>query len=376
MTPRSPYSRRIVVPALAGLCLAAAAAGAREGAWKEAAVGRPIALPADHASHPAYKLEWWYYTGNLDAAGGGRFGYQLTFFRIGVDPSPANPSRWAVRDLYMTHLALSDVNGRRYQFTERMNRAGPGWAGAATDRYRVWNEDWEATIDPGGVHHLQARTPAFAIDLHLVQDRPPALHGDHGYSRKGTAPGNASHYYSLTRMPTLGTISLAGRALDVTGLSWMDHEFGTSFLEPEQVGWDWFSIQLDDGRDLMIFQLRRADGSIDPHSSGTLVEPDGTTTAITLESGFRLQPGRVWRSSVSGSRYPVGWTVSLPRPAIDLTVAAALDDQELHTEHSTGVTYWEGAIDVTGQVRGRPVKGRGYLEMTGYSGMPMGGFMR
>jgi predicted secreted hydrolase len=376
MTSSLRWSSRAALPAAIVLSLVAGTLALGEGVWKEAALGRPITLPADHASHPDYKLEWWYYTGNLDAAGGRRFGYQLTFFRIGVDPAPANPSRWAVRDLYMTHLALSDVNGRRYRFTERMNRAGPGWAGAATDRYRVWNEDWQATIDEGGLHHLQAQTPEFGLDLHLAQDRPAALHGDHGYSRKGAAVGNASHYYSLTRMPTRGTITLAGRAVDITGLSWMDHEFGTSFLEAGQVGWDWFSIQLDDGRDLMIFQLRRGDGSVDPRSSGTLVEPDGATVPITHESGFRLEPGRTWQSRVSGARYPMGWTVSLPNPAVTLTVAAALDDQELHTDRSTGVTYWEGAIDVSGAVRGHPVKGRGYLEMTGYSGMPMGRFMR
>ena len=372
--PRSRWTRRIAPHAIIALCVAGSVI-AREGAWKEAAPGRPIALPADHASHPDYKLEWWYYTGNLDG-GGQRFGYQLTFFRIGVDPAPANPSRWAVRDLYMTHLALSDVSGRKYQFTERMNRSGPGWAGAETDRYHVWNENWQATIDAVGVHHLQAQTAGFAIDLHLDENRHAVLHGDHGYSRKGAAAGNASHYYSLTRMPTRGTIVLGGRTIAITGLSWMDHEFGTSFLEPEQVGWDWFSIQLDDGRDLMIFQLRRADGSIDPRSSGTLVGPDGSIQPITLASGFHLTPGRTWTSSASGTRYPVEWTVALPRQAISLEAAAALDDQELHTEHSTGVTYWEGAIDVAGQVNGRPVKGRGYLEMTGYSGVPMGRFMR
>lgn len=364
--------RRIGAPVVVAACVTGVAAQAP--AWKEAAPGRPIVLPADHASHPDYKLEWWYYTGHLDAADGRRFGYQLTFFRIGVDPAPANRSLWAVRDLYMTHLALTDVNGRRYQFSERLNRSGPGWAGAATDTYRVWNEDWQATLDSGGVHHLQAKSRGFAIDLRLHEDRAAVLHGDRGYSRKGSAAGNASHYYSLTRMPTRGTVTLEGRAIDVTGESWMDHEFGTSVLEPEQIGWDWLSIQLDDGRDLMIFQLRRADGSIDPRSSGTLVEPDGTT--IPIETGFRLEPGREWTSPASGARYPVAWAVRLPRAGINLSVAAALDDQELHQERSTGVTYWEGAIDVTGQVRGHNVKGRGYLEMTGYSGMPMGRFMR
>ena len=362
--------------AVAALILASITLAAQAPAWKEAAPGRPIVLPADHASHPDYKLEWWYYTGNLDAADGQRFGYQITFFRIGVDPAPANPSRWAVRDLYMTHLALTDVSGKRYQFTERVNRAGPGWAGAATDAYRVWNEDWQAALEPGGTHHLQGKGPRFAIDLRATEDRPAVLHGDRGYSRKGSAAGNASHYYSLTRMPTRGTVTLDGRVVDVTGLSWMDHEFGTTFLEPEQIGWDWFSIQLTDGRDLMIFQLRRADGSIDPRSSGTLVERDGTTRPITYESGFRLEPGRRWKSPVSGSQYPIAWTVRVPRSDLTLAVAAAVDGQELHTEQSTGVTYWEGAVDVTGSIGGQPVKGRGYLEMTGYSGAPMGHLMR
>ncbi len=358
----------------AALGLASITLAAQTPTWKEAAPGRPIVLPADHASHPDYKLEWWYYTGNLDAAGGQRFGYQITFFRIGVDPAPANPSRWAVRDLYMTHLALTDVSGKRYQFTERVNRAGPGWAGAATNAYRVWNEDWQAVLEAGGTHRLQGRAPGFAIDLRVTEDRPAVLHGDRGYSRKGSAAGNASHYYSLTRMPTRGTLTLDGHAVEVTGLSWMDHEFGTTFLEPEQIGWDWFSIQLTDGRDLMIFQLRRADGSIDPRSSGTLVERDGTTIPIT--SGFRLEPGRQWKSAVTGSQYPVTWTVRVPARDLTLDVAAALDGQELHTEQSTGVTYWEGAVDVAGSIRGEPVKGRGYLEMTGYSGAPMGHLMR
>jgi predicted secreted hydrolase len=177
-------------------------------------------------------------------------------------------------------------------------------------------------------------------------------------------------------MPTRGTVTVDGRAIDVTGLSWMDHEFGTTFLEPEQIGWDWFSIQLTDGRDLMIFQLRRADGSIDGRSSGTLVERDGTTVPVPWESGFRLEPGRRWTSPVSGSQYPVTWKVRVPGRDLTLDVAAALDGQELHTEQSTGVTYWEGAIDVSGSIHGQAVQGRGYLEMTGYSGAPMGLLMR
>ncbi|MEO8521139.1 MAG: lipocalin-like domain-containing protein [Acidobacteriota bacterium] len=367
-----PWSRSVRVCGLLALVAGGVLTAQGRGPWKEASPDRAVVLPADHANHPDYKLEWWYYTGNLDAAGGQRFGYQLTFFRIGVDPAPANPSRWAVRDLYMTHLALTDVTGRTYRFTERMNRAGPGWAGASATGYRVWNEDWSAARNSGGVHHLAARSDAFGLDLSLGEGRPAVLHGDHGYSRKGASPANASHYYSLTRMPTTGTITVAGRAFAVTGQSWMDHEFGTSFLEPDQVGWDWFSIQLEDGRDLMIFQLRRKDGSIDPRSSGTLVERDGTAVPITLASGFRLDPGRTWTSPASSARYPVAWTVNLPGAALELEVEAAVDDQELRAAQGSGVTYWEGAIDV----RGRGVKGRGYLEMTGYAGEPMGHFLR
>ncbi len=356
--------------------LATALAVAQEPAWKDAAPGRALSLPADHASHPEYKVEWWYYTGNLDAADGQRFGYQLTFFRIGVDPAPLNRSRWAVRDLFMAHLALTDVTGRRYRFSERLNRSGPGWAGASTADYRVWNEDWQASLAPGGAHHLVAAADGLGIDLRLDQTRPAVLHGERGYSQKGAAAGNASHYYSLTRMPTRGTLTIDGRAVAVTGQSWMDHEFGTSFLESQQVGWDWFSVQLDDGRELMIFQMRRADGSIDPRSSGTLVEPDGSFAPITFESGFRLEPGRVWTSKVSGARYPTTWRIRVPSRSLELLVTAAVDDQELHTEQSSGISYWEGAIDVAGEVRGRAVKGRGYLEMTGYAGPAMGSLLR
>jgi predicted secreted hydrolase len=345
-------------------------------AWKEAAPGRGVSLPADHASHPDYRIEWWYYTGNLDAADGRRFGYQLTFFRIGVSPTPANRSRWAVRDLFMTHLAVTDVAGKRYRFAERMNRSGPGWAGAATDGYRVWNEDWTATRTGEGAHQLVAREGGLGVDLTLGEGRPAALHGDGGYSRKGSSAGNASIYYSLTRMPTRGSLTIDGTTVQVSGNSWMDHEFGTTFLEPEQMGWDWFSIQLDDGRDLMLFQLRRRDGSVDPRSSGTLVLAGGPTRALDGARDFQLTPGRTWASPASGARYPVSWDVRVPALGAELRVTAALPDQELRTAQSTGVTYWEGAVDVAGQVDGRPARGRGYLEMTGYAGPAMGTFLR
>jgi predicted secreted hydrolase len=340
-----------------------------DSAWRQALPGYVFEFPRDHASHPDYKIEWWYYTGNL-ASGGKRFGYQLTFFRVGVEPQPKNPSRWAVRDLFMTHFAITDLSGKQYRFTERMNRAGAGWAGSESSHYRVWNQDWEARIDAEGRHQLRASDPDMRIALVLSEGKRPVVHGAQGVSQKGDAPGNASHYYSLTRMPTGGTLSLGGKTYAVEGESWMDHEFGTSFLERDQVGWDWFSLQLDDGSDLMLFQLRRAGGSLDRHSSGTWIGPDGKSAALG-GSDFTLRRGDTWRSEASGARYPVAWELEVPRHDMRLRLSTRVENQELRTEQSTGVTYWEGAVEVQGTRAGRPVRGRGYLEMTGYAGQAM-----
>ena len=337
--------------------------------WLHVEPGYPWRFPRDHGSHPEYRIEWWYYTGNLASARGRRFGYQVTFFRVGVDPAPENPSRWAVRDLFMAHLAMSDLGTGRHLVGERLNRGGLGWAGAREGTLDVWNGDWRASLS-GDRHRLEVVDRAFGVDLHLEPGRGSTLHGEDGLSRKGPSAGNASQYYSMTRMPTTGRVRLDGDWIDVTGASWMDHEFGTTFLEPGQVGWDWFSLQLDDGADVMVFQLRRADGRPDRHSAGTWVGAEGI--AVPLDAGdVRLVPGRRWTSPGSGAAYPVEWRVEVPGRGATLDVAAALDAQELDTAASTGVTYWEGAVTVNGRVGGRQVRGRGYLEMTGYSGRPM-----
>ncbi len=358
----------ILVAGVACLAMATPAAQAPTPGWEEARSGYTYEFPRDHAAHPEFKIEWWYYTGNLDAADGRRFGYQVTFFRVGVDPAPANPSRWAVRDIYMTHVAVSDPGGRRYRYAERLNRAGPGIAGAATDRYHVWNDDWTASLDADGRHVIRLVEGGLGVDLLLDEGKPPTINGRNGISQKGAQDGNASHYYSLTRMPTRGTIVIDGERVAVTGLSWMDREFGTSFLEPDQQGWDWFSIQLSDGSDLMIYQLRRGDGSRDLHSSGTLTRADGRIVALSAADFSLTAAGPVFRSPASGATYPIGWQIEIPGEQLSLAVTTPLADQELNTAASTGVTYWEGAIDVQGEARGRPVTGRGYLEMTGYAG--------
>ncbi|HXE79859.1 MAG TPA: lipocalin-like domain-containing protein [Vicinamibacterales bacterium] len=342
--------------------------------WQQASPGRRISLPGDHRSHPEYRIEWWYYTGTLHAREDGRrFGYQLTFFRIGVNVEPPTPSRWAVRDLHMAHFAITDVEAARHVATERLNRSGPGWAGASETTYRVWNETWFAQLE-GTEHRLSASDPGsgLAIELRLREGRSPVRHGIDGFSQKGSSPGNASYYYSITRMPTEGTLTVGGRTHEVTGTSWMDHEFGTTFLERNQAGWDWFSVQLADGRDLMVFQLRNRDGSSDARSSGTLVSREG---ARPLDANdIRLEPLRRWKSPSSGASYPVEWRVALPREDLRLHVRAVIDAQELHGLPS-GVTYWEGAVDIEGESRGAPASGVGYLEMTGYGGRPMGEVM-
>lgn len=335
--------------------------------WKEAIAGYSYAFPRDHASHRDYKIEWWYYTGNVKARDGRRFGYQVTFFRVGIDPAPSNPSAWAIRDLFMTHLAISDPSGRRYRYAEKLSRGGPGFAGAAIDQYRVWNDDWVAMLDDNNRHVLKASSPQLSIDFTLDEGKPPAINGIGGISQKGAQAGNASHYYSLTRMPTRGSITVDGERFEVTGDSWMDHEFGTSFLEPGQRGWDWLSMQLSDGRELMLYQLRRDDGSRDPRSSGTLVGADGRTTHLSV-SQFSLTPGRNTFKSKNGAVYPIEWSIAIPSEQLDLTVTTPLADQELSLERSTGVAYWEGVIDVNGTDSGRPITGAGYLEMTGYFG--------
>lgn len=343
--------------------------------WARAAPGRPIRLPDDHVSHPEFRLEWWYYTGNLTGDDGRRYGFQVTFFRYGMVRVQRNPSVWAVRDLYMAHVALADIDGRGHLFADRLNRAGVHWAGASESHLEVWNETWRVVQDDQGRHHVVADTDDFALDLRLEEGKGAVLQGDAGYSRKGADPGNASHYYSLTRMPASGTIRVGGRTVQVTGTAWMDHEFGTSTLEPGTQGWDWFALQLDDNRELMLYRFRRTDGAEDPYSSGTIVAPDASTRRLAA-GDFVITPRRTWLSPATGARYPVEWDVTLPGTDTALRVRAVLDAQELTTQRSTNVTYWEGAVDVEGTLDGRPVDGRGYVELTGYAGQPISEVMR
>lgn len=324
-------------------------------------------FPRDHAAHPVYQTEWWYYTGHLEK-GGRKFGYELTFFQVGIDPQlKSSRSAWALHTLYFAHFTVTDENGNRFRFTEKVSRPALGMAGAATDRYRTWIHDWSAELLPDNrTHRLRATGPGYAIALDLTPEKPPVPHGFNGVSQKAAGAGRASHYYSLTRLATKGTLTVDGADLPVTGLSWMDHEFGSNQLTPEQAGWDWFSLQLDDGRELMLYLMRLKSGGADPVSSGTLVQRDGTRQHLALRD-FQVQATGSWQSPATGGRYPAGWTVRLPAEGLELTVTPTVADQEL-APALIPVRYWEGSVRVQGQERGRPLRGVGYVELTGYVG--------
>lgn len=325
----------------------------------------PFDFPEDHGPHPGYRHEWWYFTGNLETAEGQRFGYQLTFFRSALTAEPeARESAWGASGAYMAHFAVTDAAGGRFLAFDRFAREAMGLAGARGEPFLVHVEDWEAAALATAAFpaRLRAAADGVALDLVVHQGKPPVLQGDDGLSRKGPEAGNASYYYSLTRMPTEGTIRVAGREYRVRGTSWMDREWGTSALGAEQVGWDWFALQLSDGSELVFFELRRRDGTRDLHDYAAVVEADGRKR--TLASGaVRVEVLDTWTSPRDGTRYPARWRVHVPAERLDLVVTPILADQELNL----AVRYWEGAVDVAGHAAGRPITGRGYVELTGYA---------
>ncbi len=333
--------------------------------YRLALPGYEYEFPRDHGSHPDYKLEWWYYTGHLDADDGRRFGYELTFFRLGMDKRAENPSAWNIRNLHVTHFALSDLSEGTFQFYERLNREGPGIAKSSTETLDIKNGSWSATLE-GPVMKLRAYADGVLLELALTSDKEPIVHGLAGVSQKADGIGQASHYYSMTRMATTGMLSLDGTALDVTGESWMDHEFGTNQLAPEQIGWDWFSAQLDNGEELMLYQLRHRDGTIDRNSSGTIIAADGGTRHLTADN-FDVRGLRDWSSPKSEAVYRIDWQIDIPFENTSLRIIPLMDDQELVTTRSTGIAYWEGAVRIEGTWNGQPISGKGYVELTGYS---------
>jgi predicted secreted hydrolase len=352
------------------LCLVIAAAllgQSRE--WQRAVQPRAWKFPEDHGSHPGFKTEWWYFTGNLADAAGAKYGYELTFFRQGVRFVPENAENpWSVRDLYLAHLTLTDVSRAGFRAEDLLSRSGPGLAGARAGQMDVWLRDWSAKMKEGVVH-LSARKNGLELQLQLKPRKPVVLHGRNGLSQKGPAEGEASYYASFTDLETRGTISPAKNApaVPVTGTSWFDHEFSSNMLAKDQVGWDWFSLHLSDGRDLMIYLMRRADGSVEEAPSGTLVERDGSTRHLARSDLALSVTGR-WRSPQSGGNYPSRWRIVIAAAGIDLAVSPLLADQELVAAGLPALVYWEGAVAGEGVSGGRPITAEGYVELTGYAG--------
>lgn len=330
---------------------------------------RDFSFPQDHGPHPDFKAEWWYVTGNLRATDGSgrRFGVQFTVFRSALAPDTAavagRASDWATRQLYMAHVALGDVGAGRFYDSERFGRGAAGLAGAAADPVAAYlgpvRLDQAGPLAAGGAVPLRIQGEAEGASFSLTARplKPIVLQGDRGLSQKGAGAGNASYYYAQTRMATTGTVTLpSGEAVPVEGLTWLDREWSTSALSADQVGWDWFALHLDDGRDLMLYQLRRTDGSKDPLSKGSLVSADGTKRHLGA-GAYTLEPVGTWESPLGGA-YPVRWRIGVPSEGLDLVVEAAMAAQELDAT----VRYWEGAVDVSGTA-----SGVGFLEMTGYA---------
>jgi predicted secreted hydrolase len=361
---------------------------------------REFTFPRDHGPHPVFRTEWWYFTGSLTTDDGRQLGYQLTFFRSAltdsasfagaaaadslssVDATAGARSAWRSRHAWMAHFAVSDGGTGRFRTAEKFARGAAGLAGAEAAPLRVWLEDWSAVSlsadrsavsvsdDRSAVSPLPAAFPlrlrasaaGIAIDLILEQGKPIVLHGERGLSRKGPEPGNASSYYSLTRMPTRGAVRTSAGTWTASGTSWLDREWSTSVLSPGVKGWDWLSLQLDDSTELMMYRLRRGDGTVDRFSAATFVAADGSTRGYAADE-FLMSPTSMWRAP-DGTAYPVGWHVEVQSLDLALEVTTPIESQEL----DLAVRYWEGMIRAHGTRAGRTVTGRGYLELTGYAG--------
>ena len=358
--------------------------------YAQALAPRALEFPADQGPHPDYRQEWWYLTGNLDSAGGERFGFELTIFRFAlappVGPQPtaagsrpaAQGSAWRTRQIYLGHFAITDVARRRFRFAAKPARGALGLAGAQADPFRVWVGNWRIGQFPADgplaappttadtAWQLQADEPGYSLSLTAHPLLPPVLNGEHGLSRKSGEPGNATYYYSIPRVAVQGTIVRDGQPLEVHGLAWLDREWGSGSLGPRETGWDWFGLQLGDGSCLMFYSLRDRGGAQDPYSAGTWVDPQGRARPLSRDD-VRIQVLGYW-TDTGGTRYPSKWRLLAPALGLDITVNPVLSDQEL----VTSPRYWEGAVNVAGNRDARPIAGRGYVELAGYAGTTAG----
>lgn len=336
---------------------------------------REFRFPEDHGPHPDFRNEWWYLTGNLEDRKGRRFGFELTFFRFALTPrlqtdsGGRSGSRWRSRQVYIAHFAVTDSKSEQFYVEQRASRGALGLAGSQTRPFRVWIEDWSISEkQTGGTagnagEHWQLKAPGeqIALDLELSAEKAPVLNGVGGLSQKSAKQGNASFYYSISRMRSEGRLQIAGETFEVSGLSWLDREWSSSALADDQQGWDWFALQLSDGSDLMFYSIRKTDGTQDEHSAGTWIARDGKVRHLGRDD-VNITVTDKWVSPEGGT-YPSGWDIRSPPLDLALSVTPLISNQELFTT----VRYWEGAVEVKGRRRGAPVNGYGYVELTGYA---------
>jgi predicted secreted hydrolase len=349
----------------------------KDSPYQLALPGYVYRFPTDHAAHPGFKTEWWYYTGHLWQADKPKplptdpdFGFELTFFRseTGLKALPsAKATPWRVPELYAAHFTITDHAKKGFTVAEALGRPHPALAEAKANTYQITLGDWGVETLPNGEHRLTARSKEWQLSLTLASAKPPAVHGHEGVSQKAACTGCASHYYSLSRLVGSGTLTHAsGKVIPLRGQAWMDHEFGSNQLTKAQVGWDWFSLQLANNEELMLYVLRLADGTLEPYSSGSLIDAQGKVTHLPLEA-FTITPTQQWTSPTTKGKYPMAWQVSIPSLDTKLTITPTQPNQELVLEDNTGVSYWEGACRVAGLHRGAPTTGLGYVELTGYA---------
>ena len=334
--------------------------------FQKALVVKDWEFPRDFGAHEDYQTEWWYYTGNLATDTDREFGFQLTFFRQALKPEAervGDNSHWRGNQIYSAHFTVSDVAERQFYPTERFSRGTVGLAGAKSQPYEVWLEDWSATEVKPGTVRLRAKTAEVALDLRVNQTLPPVLQGDRGLSVKGKEPGNASYYYSLVQQPTAGTIDIKGESYTVTGLTWKDHEYSTSALTAGTVGWDWFSMQFDNGSALMLYLLRNENGTLESTSAGKYIAASGETTTLSGDD-WQVEVLDNWKSPKNGAVYPAKWTIEIPKLDIALRAEPLMPNQELNMATAT---YWEGAVRFEGKQGKNLLNGKGYVELTGYA---------
>lgn len=345
--------------------------------FQQALTVRDWDFPRDFGAHETYQTEWWYYTGNLVTDLGARstddtgreFGFQLTFFRQALKPESeiqpvSSASQWRGNQIYSAHFTVSDIAEQQFYPSERFSRGRVGLAGAEAQPYAVWLEDWSATeIAPGRVR-LQAKTAEVALDLTVEQTLPPVLQGDRGLSVKGKEPGNASYYYSLVQQPTTGMVKVKDKSYAVRGLTWKDHEYSTSALTAGTVGWDWFSMQFENGSALMLYLLRHEDGTLESTSAGKYIAASGETTTLS-GTDWQVEVLDSWKSPKNGAVYPAKWRIEIPKLDLTLQAEPLMPNQELNVATAT---YWEGAVGFTGTQGSAQLNGKGYVELTGYAG--------